>query len=394
MSEKKNNFLPLLLVGGGAGIAALLIAKNSAKPEEDTSILGGGGFGGSGDFFGNSESYNPAVTPSGGIVTPSGGVPMSSTPVILPILYPDSMDAGIEDIARDDVNLGLTDPSNGGVNPNNYGPSGVDIAQELALYAGASAAVGAAGYGVKKAGSAIKKAGTKAASGTAGKVATTTAGKVANTATEKAASKAGQSAVSVATKAAGTTAGKVASGVAKGAGVLGLLGAVDMVFDITGVKDAHFSQGGLTGNLQGVNTSFSVNTGGITTDKQTTNEVGNMGLTDRQKRYLSNMETFGGTTREATAEEATQINKMLGSSGSVGVYEYSGPTGSQISYVTTSGKTITNPSGVSKSSSSSGGSSKSGTSSGGSSIGSSISSALSSAASSVSNFLSGLFGGK
>lgn len=363
MSEKKNNFLPLLLVGGGVGAAALLIAKNSAKPKEDSSLFGGFDIGGSGDFFGNSEGFSPNLNPS---ISPSGGAPLTGTPIIMPMLYPDSVDAGIEDVARDDVNLGLTDPSYGGVNPNNYSVSGVDIAQELALYAGASAVVGAASYGAKKAGTAIKNAGTKAA----GKVATSAAGQVANTAT----------------KAAGTTAGKVAGTVAKGAGVLGLLGAVDMMFDVTGVKDAHFSQGGLTGNLQGVNTSFAVNTGGISTDRATQNEVGNMALTERQKRYLSNMETFGGTTREATAEEAAQINKMYGSSGSVGVYEYSGSKGSQTTYITSSGQTITNPSGVSKPKTSSSGGSSSG-SSGGSSV-------LNSIGSAVSGFLSGLFGGK
>ena len=349
MSEKKNNFLPLLLVGGGAGIAALLIAKNSAKPEEDTSILGGGGFGGSGDFFGNSESASP-------IVNPSGGVPMSSTPVILPMLYPDSMDAGIEDIARDDVNLGLTDPSDGGVNPNNYGPSGVDIAQELALYAGASAAVGAAGYGVKKAGTAIKNAGTKAA----GKVATSGAGKVANTAT-----KAGG-------KAAGLTAGKVLKTVGKGAGVLGLLGAVDMFFDITGVTDAHFSQNGLTGNLQGVNTSFSVNTGGISTDKQTSNEVGNMANT-WTKTYESQkkgVEGAKGSTQTWQSSSGQQIAVAgISAADAAKYYESKGDTASAAKFSAVA--STSKPSGNGSSAS-----------------------PISSVISSVGSFFSGLFGGK
>ena len=347
MSEKKNNFLPLLLVGGGAGIAALLIAKNSAKPEEDTSLLGGGGFGGSGDFFGNSESVNPTVTPS-------GGVPMTPNPIILPMLYPDSVDAGIEDIARDDVNLGLTDSSDGGVNPTNYGPA--DIAQELALYAGVTAGVSAAGYGVKKGATAIKNAITKGG----GKVATSAAGKVANTAT-----KAGG-------KAVGLTAGKVLKTVGKGAGVLGLLGAVDMFFDITGVTDAHFSQNGLTGNLQGVNTNFSVNTGGITTDKQTSNEVGNMGdtWTKTYESQKKGIEGAKGSTQTWQSSSGNQIAVAgISPADAAKYYESKGDTASAKKF-----------SAVASASKSSGGSSKS---SGGGSVSSAISSAVSK-----------LFGGK
>lgn len=346
MSEKKNNFLPLLLVGGGAGIAALLIAKNGAKPEEDTSIIGGGGFGGSGDFFGNS------------------GEPIKGSPIILPMLYPDSVDAGIEDIARDDVNLGLTDPSDGGVNPTNYGPA--DIAQELALYAGVTAGVSAAGYGLKKAGTAIKNAG--------GKVATSAAGQVANTATAKAGS-----------KAAGLTAGKVLKTVGKGAGVLGLLGAVDLFFDATGTWDAYFSQGGLTGNLQGVNTNFSVNTGGITTDKQTTNEVGNMG-NSWKKVYESQkkgVEGSAGNTQTWQTSSGGQI-AFAGISAADAAKEY------EARGLTETAKKF---SAVASASKSSGGSSKS--SGGGSkSSGGSVASAVSSAVSNVSSFVSGLLGGK
>lgn len=294
---KKNNFLPLLLVGGGVGAAVLLFTKATSKTREDTSMLSGGGIGGSGDFFGNST-------------------PVSSIPVIDPMLHPDSVDAGIEDIARNDTNLGLTDPSSGGVNPTDYGTDGVDLFTDLAIYTGAGVAASAAVAGVKKAAGAVTK--------TAG---TTAAGKVANTAASKAT-----------TSAAASTAGKVASTAAKGAGVLGALGLVDMFFDVTGLKDAHFSQGGLTGNLQGVNTSFSVNSGGITTDKATSQEVGYMAYDNKQLQTATGLQSTGSKWETISAEETRIVNEALGTTGDVIKQSY-GSSG--YSYIGAGGKQLT-----------------------------------------------------
>lgn len=294
--KKKNNFLPILLIGGGVGAAALLYTKASSKTREDTAMFTGGGIGGSGDFFGNSE-------------------PASSIPVIDAMLHPDSVDAGIEDIARDDTNLGLTDPSSGGVNPTDYGTDGTDIFTDLAVYTAAGAAVSAGGYAVKKAAGAV----------------TSGAGKVANTAAAKTAG-------STAAKAAGSTAGKVASTAAKGAGVLGIFGLVDAFFDVTGLKDAHFSQSGLTGNLQGVNTSFSVNSGGITTDKATSQEVGYMAYDNQQLRTATGLQSTGSKWETISAEETRIVNEALGTTGDVIKQSY-GSSG--YSYIGAGGKQLT-----------------------------------------------------
>ena len=291
MTSKKSNFLPLILIGGGLAGAALLYGFGAKQSKEDSSLFGGVGVGGSGDFLGSS-----------GI---SKGY--------------DSVDLGVEDYA---FNRATPDafalPSDGAANPENV----VDDSGEWSF--ADTAVVGlTAAAAVPTVAKVVRSAGSKVAGSAAGQAVKSAAGKVT-----------------------GSTAGKVLSTVGKGAGVLGVLGAVDLLFDVTGVKEAHFSQGGLTGNLQGVNTSLSTQKNTVTTDKAASQGVGNVALNQRQKKYLANMETFGGTSREATAAEAAEINKRYGSSGSVGVYEYSGKTGKQITYITSSGKTITNPVGL------------------------------------------------
>lgn len=288
MTSKKSNFLPLLLIGGGVAGAALLYGFGTKQSKENSSLLGAVGVGGSGDFLGSS-----------GI---SRGY--------------DSTDLGIEDYAFNRATPeAFALPSDGAANPERVvDDSGAWTFADTAIVGLTAAAA------VPSVAKAVKSAGSKLAGSAAGQVVKSAAGKV--------------------------TAGKVLTTVGKGAGVLGVLGAVDLFFDVTGVTEAHFSQGGLTGNLQGVNTSFSTQKNTVTTDKATSQGVGNVALNATQKRYLSNLETFGGTTREATASEAAEINKRYGSSGSVGVYEYSGKTGKQITYITSSGKTITNPVGL------------------------------------------------
>ena len=291
MTSKKSNFLPLLLIGGGVAGAALLYGFGTKQSKENSSLLGAVGVGGSGDFLGSS-----------GI---SRGY--------------DSTDLGIEDYAFNRATPeAFALPSDGAANPEMVvDDSGVWTFADTAVLGLTAAAT------VPTVVKAVKSAGSKVAG-----------------------SAAGQAVKSAASKATATTAGKVLSTLGKGAGVLGVLGAVDLFFDVTGVTEAHFSEAGLTGNLQGVNTSFSTQKNTVTTDKATSQGIGNMALTQRQKKYLANMETFGGTSREATAAEAAEINKRYGSSGSVGVYEYSGPTGKQITYITTNGKTVTNPRGM------------------------------------------------
>lgn len=291
MTSKKSNFLPLLLIGGGLAGAALLYGFGTKQSKEDSSLLGAVGVGGSGDFLGSS-----------GI---SRGY--------------DSTDLGIEDYAFNRATPeAFALPSDGAANPERVvDDSGAWTFADTAIVGLTAAAA------VPTVAKAVKSAGSKVAGSAAGQAVKSAAGKVG-----------------------ATTAGKALSALGKGAGVLGVLGAVDLLFDVTGVKEAHFSQGGLTGNLQGVNTSFSTQKNTVTTDKSTSQGVGNVALTQRQKKYLANMETFGGSSREATAAEAAEINKRYGSSGSVGVYEYSGPTGKQITYITTNGKTVTNPRGM------------------------------------------------
>lgn len=275
MKQKKGNFFPLLLIGGGLAGAALLYSRRASKTEENPYISAGGSIGGASDFFGNSGS------------TPENPLNPALNPVYL---YPDSVANGVEDIATGQENYGLVEGSDGGINPSLF--------SDIAVYAGTSAAVSATGYG-------IKKAAGKVAGSTAGKVAGSTAEKVVSSTAEKVAS-------STAGKVAGSTAGKVAGTVAKGAGVLGVVGLVDMLFDVTGLKDAHFSQSGLTGNLQGVNTNLA--TGGtITTDKATKESTGM--TTARQEAHALGLSAGKYPITKATPEESALVNKAVGLSG-------------------------------------------------------------------------------
>ena len=121
----------------------------------------------------------------------------------------------------------------------------------------------------------------------------------------------------VAGKAAGVTAGKVAKTAVKGAGVLGVLGLVDTFFEVTGVKDAFFSETGLTGNLQGVNTSFSAAKNTVTTDTATKENVGNM-VTNRQLMHATGLSGGKYPVTVASKEETALVNKAVGlSSGDV-----------------------------------------------------------------------------
>lgn len=253
--EKKNNFFPLLLIGGGVGTALLLYLKGSKQSKESLSMLSDIGVGGSGDFLGSS-----------GI---SKGY--------------DSTDLGIEDFA---FNRATPDayslPSDGALNPEYvYDDSGEWSFTDTAIVGLTAASL----------------------AGTAAKGAKAVAGKVGQ--------KVGTTAASTAAKTAASTAGKVASTAAKGAGVLGVLGIVDTFFEMTGVKEAHFS-GGLTGNLQGVNTSLSVKT-----DEATKESVGNM-VTNRQLKNAVGLSAGKYPVTVASKEEAALVNKAVGlSSGDV-----------------------------------------------------------------------------
>lgn len=300
--KKKNNFLPLLLVGGGVGAAVLLFSKASSKTKEDTNMFTGGGIGGSGDFFGNST-------------------PVSSIPVIDPMLYPDSMDAGIEDIARNDTNLGLTDTSSGGVNPTNYSTDGTDIWSDLALNVGVTAATTAALGGVSAA-------------------AKTVAGKTASKA---------------ATNAAGTAAGRVAGSTAgKLLGKAGLAGlgisAIGTALEVTGMQDVINNFGvtlpmvnpaaaigaNVASNL--VMGNFSVGNSGITTDKATSQEVGYMAYDNKQLQTANGLQRTGSKWETISAEETRIVNEALGTTGDVIKQSY-GSSG--YSYIGAGGKQLT-----------------------------------------------------
>lgn len=134
--QGESNLLPFVF-GGIAAVAAGMVYKKykESKEEttEDTWITDGGysgNVGGSSDFFGNSTS------------------------VINPEYAPDSVANGIEDIARGDAVDGLTDPSAGGVNPNNYGTNGLDIFADVAydIVTDPLVIAGAGGYALNKAG--------------------------------------------------------------------------------------------------------------------------------------------------------------------------------------------------------------------------------------------------
>lgn len=279
--EKKNNFFPLLLIGGGVGGALLLYLKGNKQNKESLSMLSDIGVGGSGDFLGSS-----------GI---SKGY--------------DSTDLGIEDFAFNRASPDAYSlPSDGALNPEYvYDDSGEWSFADTALVGLTAASL----------------------AGTAAKGVKTVAGKVGQKVGTTAASTAAKTAVST----AASTAGKVASTAAKGAGVLGALSLVDTFFEMTGVKDAHFS-GGLTGSLQGVNTSLSVKT-----DEATKESVGNMATTAKQEAIVKSLMTGSSSKRsEATPEETEIVNTTLGTSGDVVKVTYGKYGGT--SFVASSGKQI------------------------------------------------------
>lgn len=281
--EKKNNFFPLLLIGGGIASAALLYFKGSKQSKESLNMLSDNGLGGSGDFLGSS------------------GVSKGY----------DSTELGIEDFAFNRASPDAYSlPSDGAVNPEYVRPEYVyDDSGERSFADTAVLGLTAASL-----------------AGTAAKGAKTVATKVGQTT-------AVQAVKTAATKAAGSTVGKAASAVAKGAGVLGALSLVDTFFEMTGVKDAHFS-GGLTGNLQGVNTSLSVKT-----DEATKASVGNMATTQRQEAIVKSLMTGSSSKRsEATPEETEIVNTTLGTSGDVVKVTYGKYGGT--SFVASSGKQI------------------------------------------------------
>lgn len=156
-------------------------------------------------------------------------------------------------------------------------------------------------------------------------------------AVKSAGSKVAGSAAGQAVKSAGSKAvGSVAGSVLKRAGILGAVATgISALVGTASAPSPEYDTSAIYTTSQSISTDLAAKVG-----------IGNMALTQRQKKYLANMETFGGTSREATAAEAAEINKRYGSSGSVGVYEYSGPTGKQITYITTNGKTVTNPRGM------------------------------------------------
>lgn len=266
MTEKKSNFLPLLLIGGGLAGAALLYGFGTKQSKEDSSLGGAVGVGGSGDFLGSS-----------GI---SKGY--------------DSVDLGVEDFAFNRANPDAYSlPSDGAANPENV----MDDAGEWSFAEAAALGLTAAAT-VPTIAKAVKSAGSKVAGSAAG----------------QAVKSAGSA---VASKASGLTAGKVAKTAVKGAGVLGVFGLVDTFFEVTGVKDAFFSETGLTGNLQGVNTSFSTAKNTVTTDTATKENVGNM-VTNRQLKHATGLSGGVYPVTVASKEETALVNKAVGlSSGDV-----------------------------------------------------------------------------
>lgn len=266
MTEKKSNFLPLLLIGGGLAGAALLYSVGTKQSKEDYSLGGAVGVGGSGDFLGSS-----------GI---SKGY--------------DSTDLGVEDFAFNRANPDAYSlPSDGASNPEYV----VDDSGEWSFVD--TAALGLTGVAVAPTiAKAVKSAGSKVAGGAAG----------------QAVKSAGSA---VAAKASGLTVGKVAKTAVKGAGVLGVVGLVDTFFEVTGVKEAFFSETGLTGNLQGVNTSFSTAKSTVTTDTATKEGVGNM-VTNRQLAHATGLSAGKYPVTVASKEETALVNKAVGlSSGDV-----------------------------------------------------------------------------
>ena len=299
MTEKKSNFLPLLLIGGGLAGAALLYSVGTKQSKEDSSLGGAVGVGGSGDFLGSS-----------GI---SKGY--------------DSVDLGVEDFAFNRANPDAYSlPSDGASNPEYV----VDDAGEWSFADTAALGLTAAAVAPTVA-KAVKSAGSKVAGSAAGQ-AVKSAGSV------------------VASKASGVTVGKVAQTAVKGAGVLGVLGLVDTFFEVTGVKDAFFSEAGLTGNLQGVNTSFSTAKSTakstVTTDTATKENVGNMVYDNRQLKIASGLASTGSVYETITAEETNIVNKALGTTGDVikqsygsSGYSYIAAGGKQLSFAGTDLKT-------------------------------------------------------
>ena len=295
MTEKKSNFLPLLLIGGGLAGAALLYSVGTKQSKEDYSLGGAVGVGGSGDFLGSS-----------GI---SKGY--------------DSVDLGVEDFAFNRANPDAYSlPSDGAANPENV----IDDAGEWSFAESAALGLTAAAT-VPTIARAVKSAGSKVAGSAAGQAVKSAGSKVAG-------------------KAAGVTAGKVAQTAVKGAGVLGVLGLVDTFFEVTGVKDAFFSETGLTGNLQGVNTSFSTAKSTVTTDTATKENVGNMVYDNRQLKIASGLASTGSTYETITAEETNIVNKALGTTGDVikqsygsSGYSYIAAGGKQLSFAGTDLKT-------------------------------------------------------
>lgn len=276
MAEKKSNFLPFLLIGGGLAGAALLYNVGTKQSKEDYSLGGAVGVGGSGDFLGSS-----------GI---SKGY--------------DSVDLGVEDFAFSRANPdAFALPSDGAANPENV----IDDAGEWSF------ADGDAG-GWSFADTAALGLTAAAVAPTVGKAVKSAGSKIAGSAAGQAVKSAGSA---VASKAAGVTVGKVAQTAVKGAGVLGVLGLVDTFFEVTGVKEAFFSETGLTGNLQGVNTSFSTAKSTVTTDTATKENVGNM-VSDRQLKHVTGLSAGKYPVTVASKEETALVNKAVGlSSGDV-----------------------------------------------------------------------------
>lgn len=263
MTSKKSNFLPLLLIGGGVAGAALLYGFGTKQSKEDSALFGGVGVGGSRDFLGSS-----------GI---SRGY--------------DSTDLGIEDYA---FNRASPDafalPSDGAANPENV----VDDSGKWAFADTAIVGLTAAAA-VPTVARAVKSAGSKVAGSAAGQAVKSAGSKVVS----------------------GSTVAKVAKSAVKGAGVLGVFGLVDTFFEVTGVNDAFFSEAGLTGNLQGVNTSFSTQKSTVTTDKATETSAGNM-VTNRQLKNAIGLSGNKYPITVASKEETALVNKAVGlSSGDV-----------------------------------------------------------------------------
>ena len=266
MSTKKSNFLPLLLIGGGVAGAALLFSIGSKQDKDDMSVVDGYGSVGSGDFLGSS------------------GVSKGY----------DSTDLGIEDFANNRANPDAFALPSDGANPERViDDSGQWSFNDTAML-GLTAGITAAPYAAKG----VKKAVSKAASKGAGQ-AVKSAGSAA------------------ATKAFGGSINKIAQTAVKGAGVAGVVGLVDTFFEITGVKEAHFSQGGLTGNLQGVNMNYTVQKNTITTDTASKENTGNM-VTDSQLQHATGLSAGKYPVTVASKEEAAMVNKAVGlSSGDV-----------------------------------------------------------------------------